>query len=113
LSGPIPTLGFPSRSQAAVWLRGQGKSLREIAGLIGVETAVVSALIASGRRGKRPCDPRGADEIRIMLGGDTLSVLQVAAAQRNTTPSLLVTRLLTQAARDGIIDAILDDGGRP
>jgi hypothetical protein len=113
MSGPVPTLGYKSKSQAAVALNDRGISHREIAQRVGVAVAAVGALINSGKRAKRPCTRGGALEVRSMLGGDTITVLQQAAEARGTTIAIITARLLTFAARDNLIDAILDDGGKP
>lgn len=113
MSGPVPTLGYRSKSQAAVALAAIGLPHREIASKLGVPTAIVGALIDSGRRARKPCTRAGAAEVRAMLGSDIVNALQVAAERRNSTIAKVAARLLTCAARDDLIDAILDDGGKP
>jgi hypothetical protein len=113
MSGPVPTLGYPSKSQAAIALCAQGLSHRQIAEKIGVDPTAVGALLDSGLRRRRPVTRGGALEVRSILGSDIIKALQQAAEVRKTTVALVAARLLTHAARDGLITAILDDGGKP
>jgi hypothetical protein len=113
MSGPVPTIGYRSKSQAAVALAAIGLPHREIAAKLGVATTTVGALINSGRRARKACTRAGAAEVRIMLGGDTINALQEAAEIRNSTIALVAARILTHAARDNLITAILDDGSKP
>jgi hypothetical protein len=112
MSGPIPCLGYRSRTQAAIALRERGLTHSQIAARIGVAAPAVGGLIANGKLA-RPIARSGATWVRAMLGSDTVATLQRAAEQRGTSIALLAARILTQAARDGLIDAILDDGGLP
>lgn len=111
MSGPVPTLGYRSRSAAAVALRGQGFSHAEIGRRIGVRTHVVGALIASGLRARHPLPP--VEQLVVTLDTATGAGLCPAAQARGISLGQLASRILAAAVEGSLIDAILDDGGEP
>lgn len=115
MSGPVPTLGYRSKSQAAAAMRDRGLTYGEIARKVDVSPEVARKLIRSGRRAngapRRPTS--GAAEVPVMLGASTVEALTRAAEARGSSVALLAAKLLTHAARDNLITAILDDGGKP
>lgn len=53
MSGPKGTLGYRSRTEAAIAMQAQGHSNRQIAEVLGVSVSTAAALLASGHRAKR------------------------------------------------------------
>jgi len=106
----IPTLGYPSRTDAVVALRKQGRSDRQIAAAIGIEVPAVAALACSARRTK---GMRATDHSRtIVVPNDILDRLRPAAARRGVAVNVLVRDLLDVIADDSLCDAILEDGSQ-
>lgn len=112
MSGPVPTLGYRSKSQAAVALRANGLAFFEIAAKLDVTPEIARKLVMSGRRTngapRRPAS--GPVEVCTILGASTIAALKRAAEVRKEPIGAVAARVLTLAARDNIIDAILDDG---
>ncbi|MBO9380295.1 hypothetical protein GG804_26370 [Sphingomonas histidinilytica] len=64
MSSPKPCLGYPSRTDAIMAFRAQGRSTRDIADAIGITKSTVAALEASKRRDRsQPAGPRGGRRI--------------------------------------------------
>lgn len=95
----IPTLGYPSRSEAAKALHKQGLSHHEIAERIGVGESSVGNLLCW-----QPVGPR-----RLILPPALARALEPAAEARGVTVPELASRLLERTTAEQLIDAILDD----
>lgn len=109
-----PTLGYPSRTDAALALEGQGMPIREIAARMGVTTGTVHALLNSGaRRGTSQFKRHGArqrpDHRTVVFEVETLSALALHAERRGISTNALVRRLVECAVDADLVDAILDD----
>lgn len=105
-----PTLGYASRSDAVVALRGQGLETKQIADRIGIEPKTVTALESSAarshRRALRPAEEHGRT---ILFPIDVLNRLRRPAERRGIHPNRLA-RLIVEAVVDGaLVDAVLDD----
>jgi DNA-binding NarL/FixJ family response regulator len=110
----IQTLGYPSRTDAVLALRREGKLVADIAQQIGIEPSTVTALYASGMRRQRvrPSSVRpGAPEGNrtVVFPGDVLARLVPHADRRRISANELARRLIEHAIDDNLIDAILDD----
>lgn len=106
------TLGFATRTDAVLALRGQGCDTAEIARRIGIETKTVTALECSAQRSqaraRRPPEEHGR---AVLLPADVLAHLRRPAEQRGLHPNHLA-RLIVEAVVDGeLVDAVLDDAG--
>jgi hypothetical protein len=99
---PVPCLGYPSRSAAAVALQGKGLVLSEIGRRIGVDAKTASALIASAKRTSRP-------QAAIAFDSATLNLLRTHAAFRRCQPQDLARRIVETAVKANLVNAILDD----
>lgn len=110
-----PTLGYPTRSAAVLSLLSEGLTTRDIAARLSISTATVSALAISARRarddGRRQKRPSEALARTVVITTDVLSALRPHAAKRDITVNALVRRLIETIADEGMVDAILDDGG--
>lgn len=106
-TGAIPTLGYPSRYEAAEALRAEGLTPEQIAERIGTTTGAVYQLLAYAKRG-RANSPR----IRVSVPTRVLEHFQEPAAMRGVAPATIARRILATVAREGLADAILDDRGR-
>lgn len=113
MAGPLPCLGYPTRTAAVIALRGEGLSTREIARRIGVEPKTVTALEASRARYRGDHTPRARHEYRnvVPVDPDTLAALRPHAARRRISVDLLIQQLLMILADEGLVDALLDDDG--
>lgn len=111
MAGPIPCLGYPTRTDAVIALRQHGLSTREIARRVGIEPKTVTALEASAARRGVGYAPRARQEYRnaVPIDPDTLAALRPHAARRRITVNLLVQQLLMILADDDLVDALLDD----
>lgn len=108
--GAKPTLGYPSRTDAVLALRKQGRSTPDIAIALGVEVKTVSALEHSAGRGRRA--PRPAEQLgrTILFPVDVLDALGPYAARRGVHPNALARRIVEEVVDGGLVDAVLDDG---
>ncbi len=105
----IPTLGYPTRTDAVMGLRRQGRTTREIAAALGVETKTVTALEHSAgraRRTPRPCEEMGRT---IVFQVDVLDALRPHAAARGVHVNALARRIVEEVVDAGLVDAVLDD----
>jgi len=112
MGGPIPCLGYGSRTEAVAALRSQGLQTREIARRIGIEPKTVSALEASQNR-KDATRVQSSDLPSwntVAIDADTLRALRPHAARRGITVATLARKLLIVLADDNLVDALLDDG---
>ena len=98
---PIPTLGYPSRTAAALALSAEGASPSEIGARLGVTTSAAHWLLSSGQRRK---------EARVVtLDTETLDALAPAATARGMRPEQLARLVVETVAEHGLVDAVLDD----
>lgn len=103
MGAPKPCLGYPSRTEAVIGLRAEGKKPPEIAAMIGIsEKTVWSLLWHGGHAWKR----RAA---QLALPKEIVSKLAPAAAARGLKVDELCLRLLRAIAEDNMADAVLDD----
>lgn len=103
-SGAIPTLGYPSRWEAAAALRAEGLTARQVAERIGISESAAYQLFAYSRNGrrKRPME-------RIAVPGKVLTALAPSASERGMRPADLARAILAAVAADGLVSAVLDD----
>lgn len=103
-TGAIPTLGYPSRWEAAAALRAEGLTARQVAERIGTTKSAAYQLFAYAKRGrrKRPIQ-------RIHVPGKVLVALADSAKQRGMKPADLARAILETVAADGLVSAVLDD----
>lgn len=106
-----PTLGYASRTEAVIALRGQGFSTRHIAGRLGIGVGTVSALEHSAGRGKRTSRPAEQLGRTVVFPIDILAALGPHAAKRNMHPNSLARLIVETVVDDDMVDAVLDDGG--
>lgn len=109
----IPTLGYASRTDAVYALRRQGRSVREIAEMLGIEVKTVYALAASGHgragRGQRKVRPCEGGLRTVTVPVDVLARLAPHATRRGITANELIRRMLDAIVDDDLVDGILDD----
>ncbi len=110
MPAPIPTLGYRSRTEACLALREQGMSEAAIAARIGIEKKNVAALLCGAlvKRRPRPAERHGRT---VLFPRDILESLRPHAQARGISANELVRRIVEAVADDGLIDAVLDDGG--
>lgn len=99
----IPTLGYPSRSEAINSLHEQGKTKEEIGELIGIPPWNVQVFIARGRAATRP------NRKQVQLPAEIADSFHRAAWDRGISSTRLIARILEIIAKDNMIEAILDD----
>lgn len=103
-TGAIPTLGYPSRWEAAAALRAEGLTARQVAERIGTTESAVYQLFAYAKNGRRKRPVQ-----RIHVPGKILVALAQPAAQRGMGPADLARAILAAVAADGLVSAVLDD----
>lgn len=111
MAHPIRTLGFSSRKEAILSLSLQGLTPLEIAESINVahpETPtsgrrIGGYLSAMRRQGQ-------AVPVALRLEPALYDRLHDAARRRGSRPDHLAARLMAAVLRDGLVEAILDDG---
>ena len=109
-----PTLGFSSRTEAVLALRGSGLNTRQIASRIGIsESAVTGLEHCSGREKKRASRPSEINGRTILFPRDILDALGPHAAKRCIHPNSLARMIVEIAVDEGLIDSIMDDGAEP
>lgn len=113
MSGPIPTLGYPSRTAAIEALRAQHLDTHAIARKIGISPKDVSALESSKQRTRKQ---RGASYGRpnmatITIDPELRMALRPHAIKRDMSVEALSRQILDTVAHEGMIDAVLDDDG--
>lgn len=106
---PIPCLGYPTRSAAALALRKQGLSNAEIAARIGITAKQASCFVyrATHKRSGRPYDRR---TYNVRISRDVIEDLAPHAEKRGLHPHALARLLVATVVDDEMIDAVLDDG---
>lgn len=100
-----PCLGYPSRTEAVLALRDQGKSNKLIAHKIGISPSTVGALISSRKHTRRAV----LNQKTVKIDNDVLEKLRPVAAARGIEVNQLCCNLLALIADDGLTDAVLDD----
>lgn len=98
-----PIAGYPSMTAAVVALRAQGLSASTVARRLRISVETVSALERSARR--RESGP-------VRLPADVAKLLQKPADRRGLRVEQLALTIIATVARDGMVDAVLDDGER-
>lgn len=93
----IPTLGYPSRTEAVCALRVQGYRPARIGRILGMTQHQVSNLLQSDRRHQ------------VNFPREVLKLLEPHAARRGMSVSGLAIAIVFAAAEDKLIDALLDD----
>ena len=106
-TGAIPTLGYPTRFEAASALAAEGLTPDQIAERIGTSRENVWQLLAYAKRRRRN-EPR----TRLAVPNHVLEALHGPAIARGVAPATLARRILSAVARDDLTDAILDDRQR-
>jgi len=115
MGAPVPALGYASRTEAVMALRGQF-SYAELAAKLGITPKKVRDLEASGMRQgmRRAAQAKGREGRVYHVPDKTLRGLARAAAARGIAPWTLASRILDAAIEADLIDAILDDrDGQP
>ncbi|GAB4368161.1 MAG: hypothetical protein Kow00114_27260 [Kiloniellaceae bacterium] len=112
MGGPVPTLGYPSRTACILALREEGKTVAEIAAAIGIPEHRVNSLDWFGtqarkrRRGPLSYDVDGP---AVEFPGQMLDSLKPAARRRGMGVHHLVRKLVEKIVEDGLVEAVLDD----
>jgi len=113
MAGPIPTLGYPSRTAAIEALRSQQLDTHAIARRLGIKPKDVTALEASKDRTRKQRGfgqiKRGA-ECSVEIAEHLKKQLRPHAARRDTTVAALAQTILETVAESDLVDAVLDDG---
>jgi hypothetical protein len=103
MSRPVPIAGFPSYREAVRSLKDAGLTEAEISVRLGLSLTRIRSLRA-------PLRDRGMSQnARICVPVETLRALQMAARRRRMAAATLAEKLLVTIARDGLVEAILDD----
>lgn len=112
MSGPKPTLGYPSRTAAVIALRAQGLTQQAIATRIGISIKSVYALESSARA-TRTGGPRLSGETAksIQVARGTLQRLAPHARARGISRDALAAQIVDVVATANLVDAVLDDNG--
>lgn len=114
MPGPVPSLGFPSRSKAILALRMRGLTTSEIAEQVGVPQKTVTAFEANACQRARPARMAPIGAIRMSRISDhfdpsVIDLLRPAAEKRHISVDSLIRKLAVTVAREAIVDAVLDD----
>lgn len=111
MKNAIPTLGYPTRTAACAALEAEGLTSAQIGARIGIPATDVSALLCYSR-GRSP-DASIADEAGkpVRMPAGLLRRLQPAARKRGVSNETLAWMIVDAVVEDGLIDAVLDDGG--
>jgi hypothetical protein len=106
MTSAVPTLGYPSRSEACRALSLKGKSVPEIVAAFAEGGHQITAFQVSGLLSYTK---KRGEFRRLTVTNDTLLTLHRHAERRGMTPCELVERLLEAIAEDDMVDAVLDD----
>lgn len=111
MSGPKPTLGYPSRTAAIIAMRAERIPTDEIARRIGIEAKTVAALELSAGRARSRRDPRPHEAIcrTVLFPVDVLDALGPHAARRGIHPNRLARLIVETVVDENMIDAVMDD----
>jgi len=105
-----PILGYASRTEAAQALIAQGLSRRAIASHFGCSPNTISSLLACAQ--KRIYRPNGdAPNRTVLIPTDVLAALAPHALKRGLHANALARLIVETVAEEGMVDAVLDDGG--
>lgn len=99
-----PVLGYPSMTAAVVALRAQGLSASAVARRLGIPANNVASMESAARR-------RVVPPVRLPV--DVARLLERPARRRGIGIDCLALRIIATVARDGMVDAVLDDGDEP
>lgn len=103
-----PVAGFPTMTAAVLELRAQRFSDAAIAKRIGRDVKTVRALAWHAGHSKRPeTDREPTATVRVRKR--TIDKLRPSAAARGIEVNVLIRRILDTAARESLVDAVLDD----
>ena len=102
MAKPIPTLGYPSRTAAVAALAKQGKSMPEIADLVGITVKQAQNLYYDANKWRY-------ERVKVHLRRDILDELSPHARKRGINSHELAERILKVIQDDNLVDAILDD----
>ncbi len=100
MSRAIPVLGYASKSEAVVALRGLGWTERQIADKLGIKPNTVTSLETKHRQ--RAAKRRQTVEVNVHHD------LIREASRRQLTTDELVNRILRTVVQDKLFNAILD-----
>ncbi len=106
-----PTLGYPSLTAAVDALKQQGFPPRAIAAQIGCEIAKVTSVLKNARERERLRKPAPGAAATVTLPPDLVAALRPHAEVRGMPPAELARKIVEEAVKGGLIDAVLDDGG--
>jgi len=113
MGGPIPTLGYRSRTEAVLALQAQGLSVHQIASQIGISPNNVRCLLPQRQGDVVHNQLRQRDywdrvrQVAIPL--NDLAILAPQASKRKIRVNELWRRLIGAIAEDGLVDSVLDD----
>jgi len=100
------------KSAAILTLARKGLRIAEIAALVGSTPNAVHARISQLRReGHNIPHLLGAGVFNVPVPDDVLGALDYEATARGVSHRVLAGRILTAVLTEGLVDAVLDDGG--
>jgi len=105
MAGPIPCLGYPSRTAAVLALRSAGQSTAQIAQRVNITKKQVLALEDSAARSRTA----GTAVTRVEIVPGVAALLEQAAVKRGMTIRQLGATILETVAVEKMVDAVLDD----
>lgn len=107
----IPTMGFRTRTEAALHLKSQGLGPTEIGRRLGISAGAAGALTSSVTRTRQPRSVREPRTLRTDAQFDmsTRQKLRPFAARRGISLEALILQIVDTVAEEGLVDAILDD----
>lgn len=111
---PIPTAGYPSRTQAIRALLKDGKTPGETADKLGVELKMVQTIggrsVPKYPRQRKPRTNAGAS--RVNVSDKIRTALLPYAAERNIDVNTLIRSILMTVVKSDLVLAVLDDEPR-
>lgn len=107
----IPTLGFRTRTEAALHLQAQGLGPTEIGRRLGISAGAAGGLTASITRQRQPRSAQAPRTLRTdaQFAIGTRQKLRPFAAKRGISLETLILQIVDTVANEGLVDAILDD----
>lgn len=108
MGAPKPALGFVSRTEAIMAMRGEGLSPHQMADRLGIPVKNVAALEFSAKRTDRHPELRVHQEHLVPL--HIRQQLRPHAAKRGLSVDRLIGDLVAVIAENSLVDAVLDDG---
>lgn len=108
---PIPCLGYPSQRGAIIALAARGLDAAGIITETGLSPNVVHARLVDAKRKAGRTGPRRrhSTPLEKLMTDAARDALRPHAARRDLSLPQLCSQLLEAIARDGMVDAILDD----